>query len=86
MSDHLRERIAELEGTMRVLSVTNASLQAAYDDARAEMAKLGGHKAALIAALADAVAELEYAEGVGTWSKIGAVVDNLTDTLGRYGS
>lgn len=84
--DALRERIAELEATVRVLRENEEKLHTSHADTVNRMARLGGQKAALLGVIEDAVENLEDAENDNGWSRIGEITADLKDALRRYGA
>lgn len=84
--DALRERIAELEATVRVLRENEEKLHTAHSVTINEMVRLGGHKAVLLGVIADAVEEMDEACEMGLWYRIDGLSDDLNDALRRYGA
>lgn len=84
--EELRDRIAELEATVRVLLENEEKLHNAHAETINKMALLGGHKAALLGVIEEAVENLSDADDLESWSAVDRVYADLENALRRYGA
>lgn len=84
--DALRERIAELEATVKVLRENVAKLHTSHAETVNRMARIGGQKAALLGVIEDAVENLSDADDLESWSAVDRVYADLENALRRYGA